>query len=167
LGSQTCVVHSPLQQSCKELEQSIPPGTNPEPSALHVVATFPVHTGSLGAHTFAAQVAVLSSQYCAVVHVAYTVDVSPFALHWCTALPLQNRSPGTQTTSAQAPATQTSPAAPQSLSTVCDRPSAAHFTASSSSVQNTNAGVQLQLLQEAASPDALQLCCEEQGLGAS
>jgi hypothetical protein len=62
----------PAVQTIPLVAQSVPPAAYPEPAALHVVATVPLHVGWPGVHTRALHVAtdVDESQYCVAVHVA-------------------------------------------------------------------------------------------------
>src|SRR5262245_46166122 len=107
--------------------QSVPPGMNPEPSALQVVKTLPLQAGMLGVQTFALHRPVAASQISFTPQVCTNVDVSPLTLHWRDSLPEQNRLLGAHTPVMQVAATQTLPCAWQSSCTVCDKPSAAHL----------------------------------------
>jgi len=139
----------------------------PEPSALHVVATLPLHAGWLGVQTRALHVAVGASQNCVVWHVCTREDVSPFELHWRTSLlPMQYRLPAWQTTGTQAAATQTWLLAAQSVLTIEESPSAEHWsTFSDMGSQEDTDAVQIRSLQLADWPDATHVCEARHGAG--
>jgi hypothetical protein len=60
-GEQTRATQTPPLQDCVAASQTVPPGSNPDPIALHVVARFPSHAGCPGAQTFGRHTALPSA----------------------------------------------------------------------------------------------------------
>src|SRR5688572_25220622 len=103
------------EQTCPDCAQSVPPGSVPDPVALHVVNTCPTHVGWFGVHARATQLVVVGSQYSVAVHCFDVLDPVPSAMQIMTRLPLQESSPGVQTIGLQLPAEQTAELSEQSV----------------------------------------------------
>ena len=75
----------------------MPPTTKPDPSALQVVRTLPLHAAAFSVQSLVLHVPVAASQNWVGKHVWTSVDVSPVTLHCRDSLPMQKRLPGEHT----------------------------------------------------------------------